>query len=170
MNRFHSLQTTIAMAMIALLVLPASLMVAGDRDGDTKTEDPTPAAIARAAAWLLDHQNANGSWTHDEWAKSGIAAGRKGADTNKDGSPTGGQQAAAVRNTGMATLALIRSGAPTDTEADAARLASAIEKALRWLVGNQQTNGLIALPDASFASNYEHAVAMIALSEGRSEE
>lgn len=109
-------------------------------------------AVTRGVAWLVRHQNADGSWSPAGWGVRCPPQARCAGGWNNDGDAR-----YQVGLTGLATIALLR-GAPQDPDAR-----RAAEKAVAWLVGKQGLDGSVGFDPGNGASVYNHAWAAQAL-------
>lgn len=100
----------------------------------------TEGAVLRALRWLKKHQDEDGSWT-----------------TRTDGGE-GGYNGAAPAMTGLALLAYLAHGETPASE----EFGLTVEKAIRWIVDNQKSDGRFKGKDGN---DYCHPIAAYAISE-----
>ncbi len=110
------------------------------------------AAVAAALKWLAAHQDKDGRWDCDQFTKHDDAA-------NADcGGP--GNAVHDVGATGLAVLALLGDGSTPER----GQWQGALQRAAKWLVEQQQDNGLFGVA-ASHDFVYDHAIAAYAVCE-----
>ncbi len=108
-------------------------------------------ASAEAVAWLARHQDDDGKWDADAFMKH---------DTEGQASDGPGGATHDVGVTGLAVLALLADGSTMRSGPQR----DAVKKAVKWLVAQQQENGLFGT-NASHDFIYDHAIAAYAMCE-----
>ena len=117
------------------------------------------AALERAVTWLVAHQSPNGGWEAATFMNWCHGERRKG-DASK--APDGaGKMTYDVGVTGLATLALLASGAEPGQETPAGTSA---KKAIHYLMSTQDLEGCLGKRSTQ-QYVYNHAIALLALVE-----
>jgi len=126
------------------------LAVARQNGGTIKTEQ----AVDKALQWLAANQESSGRWNPQQHQ-----AGREDRvfGHNRDGA--GAKADAGI--TGLATLAFLGAG---NTHLEGAHT-DTVDRALKFLISQQKTNGDLSGDAKLFARMYCHSMALLALSE-----
>ena len=133
------------------------------RQGDTRRKyiellggtDESEEAVNRGLAWLVAHQNKNGSWSLERFHVN-----CKGKHANCTGA---GKVRSDTAATGMALLPFLAAGHTHQSET---RHSTAVARAIDWLIDAQKKNGdLLSKGDSAQAHMYSHGIASIALCE-----
>ena len=114
-------------------------------------------AVAASLAWLAANQHPNGYWDADQHGAGAASRGRDGIDRENAGK---------YSDTGITGLAVLAFLAPGNTPREG-EYADNVERALRWLIAQQNARGSIAgrIQEGAVAFMYCHAIATFALAE-----
>ncbi|MFQ5734213.1 MAG: prenyltransferase/squalene oxidase repeat-containing protein [Planctomycetaceae bacterium] len=120
--------------------------------------DASELAVERALKWLAAVQHPDGYWDADRHG-----AGKVGVDDKGVNRKFAGKNA----DTGITALALLSFLAAGYTHEEGPH-AKTVDKAIRWLIAQQQTDGSLAGNASHYAKMYCHGMATYALAEAYS--
>jgi len=134
------------------------------REGGSKA---TEEAIVAALRWLVRHQDADGKWDCDDFAKTCGKDGKcRGPDFRaKDGvGPGAGENRFDAGVTALSVLAFLGNG-HTHRHSPERAFREAVKRGLAYLRGLQNADGSIGFDPAAGETIYNHALATAALCE-----
>jgi hypothetical protein len=131
------------------------------QNGGTKESEK---AVERSLQWLASAQANNGSWSSSQHGGGQMQSDKRADGLEVNLAKNGDRPAGARADTGVTALAVLAflGAGYTNEEGD---YTDVVEKAIRWLIQQQDDNGCLAGNATYFARNYCHAMATYALAE-----
>lgn len=117
--------------------------------------DASEKAVEAALAWLARHQQPEGYWDADAWGAGLVRFDENGVDR---------QNAGKEADTGVTALTVLAFLGAAHTQFDGP-YAEVVDKALRWLVAQQDREGYLGGAATHYAKMYSHAMATYAIAE-----
>jgi len=124
--------------------------------------DSSERAVERSLRWLASHQTAEGYWDADRYGGGRVTFDAKGKDSRGAKLADG---ASGVRaDTGLTALAILAFLGAGYTHEEGP-YADRVDRALRWLVSQQRSDGFLGGRASHYAKMYCHAIATYAIAE-----